>query len=85
MATGKDKSMLLRIKLSDITKDGLNFPRREKTKGKKGGKASFLPFEYEGQSTGLKEIIDDIIDLENQVAKSAVLLSVCKLNWSAVS
>ena len=61
MATGKDKSMLLRIKLNDITKDGLNFPRREKTKGKKGGKASFLPFQYEGQSTGLKEIINDII------------------------
>tara|TARA_B110000285_G_scaffold84368_1_gene96835 strand:- start:97 stop:1221 length:1125 start_codon:yes stop_codon:yes gene_type:complete len=61
MATGKDKSMLLRIKLSDITKDGLHFSKREKTKGKKGGKASFLPFEYEGQSTGLKEIIDNII------------------------
>lgn len=61
MATGKDKSMLLRIKLSDITKDGLHFSKREKTKGKKGGKASFLPFEFEGQSTGLKEIIDDIM------------------------
>ena len=61
MATGKDKSMLLRIKLSDITKDGLHFSKREKTKGKKGGKASFLPFEFEGQSTGLKEIIDKIM------------------------
>lgn len=61
MATGKDKSMLLRIKLSDITKDGLHFSKREKTKGKKGGKASFLPFKHEGQSTGLKEIIDGIM------------------------
>jgi len=61
MATGKDKSMLLRIKLSDITEDGLNFPKRKKTKGKKGGKASFLPFVYQGKSTGLKEIIDNII------------------------
>jgi len=32
MATGKDKSMLLKIKLSDITEKGLSFPKREKTK-----------------------------------------------------
>ena len=61
MATGKDKSMLLRVKMNDITPDGLNFPKRQKTAGKKGGKASFLPFVYEGQSTGLKEIINDVI------------------------
>ena len=69
MATGKDKSMLLRIKLSDITKDGLHFSKREKTKGKKGGKASFLPFEFEGQSTGLREIIDDIMTWRNRWLK----------------
>ena len=69
MATGKDKSMLLRIKLNDITDEGLKFPRREKTKGKKGGKASFLPFQYEGQSTGLKEILNDIITWRNRWLK----------------
>jgi hypothetical protein len=61
MATGKDKSVLLRIKLNDIKADGLFFPKRKKTKGHKGGKAQIMPFEYQGQSTGLREIINDIL------------------------
>lgn len=61
MATGKDKSVLLRIKLNDIRSDGLFFPKRHKTKGHKGGKAQIMPFQFQGESTGLKEIIDDIL------------------------
>lgn len=61
LATGKDKSMLLRIKLNDITSEGIRFPKRQKTAGKKGGKSSIVLFEYQGQSTGLKNIIDDIM------------------------
>lgn len=61
LATGKDKSMLLRIKLNDITGEGVKFPKRQKTAGKKGGKASIVLFEHQGQSTGLKEIIDNIM------------------------
>ncbi|MAH74095.1 MAG: hypothetical protein CMK29_08380 [Porticoccaceae bacterium] len=50
--------MLLRMKLSDITKDGIYFPKRKKT-GK--GKTSFLPFIYNDECTGLKPIVDNII------------------------
>lgn len=61
-ATGKDKSMVLRIKLSDITEDGLNFPKRGKVKTSANAKASFMPFkDKEGNTTGLKELIDDVI------------------------
>lgn len=60
-AIGKDKSMILRIKLSDITEDGLNFPKRGKIKSSANAKASFMPFfDKEGNSTGLKEIIEDV-------------------------
>lgn len=60
-ATGKDKSMLLRIKMTDISDDGLSFPKREKIKKSANAKASFMPFfDSEGNSTGLKELIDDV-------------------------
>ena len=61
LATGKDKSMLLRIKLNDITSEGIKFPKRQKTAGKKGGKASIVLFEHQGESTGLKDIIYNIM------------------------
>jgi len=69
LATGKDKSMLLRIKLGDITSEGIKFPKRQKTAGKKGGKSSIVPFEHQGESTGLKEIIDDIMSWRKRWCK----------------
>jgi integrase len=35
LATGKDKSMLLRIKLNDITSQGIKFPKRQKNRYQK--------------------------------------------------
>jgi hypothetical protein len=69
LATVKDKSMLLRIKLNDITSEGIKFPKRQKTASKKGGKASIVLFEHEGQTTGLKEIIDDIMSWRKRWCK----------------
>ena len=69
LATGKDKSMLLRIKLNDITSQGIKFPKRQKTATKKGGKSSIVLFEHEGQSTGLKNIIDDIMSWRKRWCK----------------
>ena len=69
LATGKDKSMLLRIKLGDITSEGIKFPKRQKTAGKKGGKSSIVLFEHEGESTGLKEIIDNIMSWRKRWCK----------------
>ena len=61
LATGKDQSMMLSIKLSDIKEDGLHFPKRRKIKSNAKAKSSVLPFEHEGQSTGLKELVDDVL------------------------
>ena len=66
LATGKDQQMLLRVKLSDISEDGIFFPQRIKTQK---GRGSILPFKYEGQSTGLKEIIDNIMSWRNRYLK----------------
>lgn len=69
LATGKDQIMLLKLQLSDITEHGINFGKRQKTGA---GKASFLPFEYEGQSTGLLEIIKDIMAWRKDYLKPGV-------------
>lgn len=62
IATGKDQSMILAIKLADIREDGLFFPKRNKTKGYAGVKASLMPFkDKQGESTGLREILDDVM------------------------
>jgi len=61
LATGKDKSMLLMLKLDDLREDGLRFNKRVKT-AKKGGKSSLMPYLVNGESTGLKELIDDVLD-----------------------
>lgn len=58
LATGKDQGMLLRLRLSEVTKEGVYFGKRIKTGA---GKASFLPFEHDGEPTGLREIINDIM------------------------
>jgi integrase len=57
LATGKDQIALLKLKLSDISKLGINFERRQKT----NVGLTFLPFNHQGQSTGLKELIDAIL------------------------
>lgn len=60
-ATGKDKSMVLRIKMSDISDTGLCFPKRGKIKTSANAKASFMPFyDQQSVSTGLKELIDNV-------------------------
>lgn len=70
LATGKDQSMILAIKLSDIREDGLHFPKREKTKGYAGVKASIMPFEDKaGNSTGLREILDDVMAWRSKALK----------------
>ena len=62
IATGKDQSMLLDIKLADIKEDGLHFPKRKKIQASANAKASVMPFyDAEGNSTGLKELIDNIM------------------------
>ena len=60
LATGKDKSMLLRLKLDDLKEDGVRFSKRVKT-AKKGGKSSLMPYLSGGESTGLKELVDDVL------------------------
>ncbi len=60
LATGKDKSMLLRLKLDDLTEEGIRFSKRAKT-AKKGGKSSLMPYFVDGESTGLKELVDDVL------------------------
>lgn len=62
LATGKDQSMILDIKLADIKEDGIAFPKRKKIKAHANAKASFMPFKDQyGESTGLKELIDDVM------------------------
>ena len=61
LATGKDKSMLLQLKLDDLREDGLRFSKRIKT-AKKGGKSSLMPYLVNGESTGLKELINDVLE-----------------------
>jgi integrase len=71
IATGKDQSMILAIKLTDIKEDSLFFPKRFKTEGKsKNVKASSMPFMHNGQSTGLKEILDGILLWRKSVKKA---------------
>lgn len=61
-ALGKDKSIILRIKLTDITEHGIKFPKREKIKASANAKASFMPFkDADGNSTGLKELVDAVL------------------------
>ncbi len=61
LATGKDKSMILRIRLQDIKEDGLLFEKRQKIKGNAKAKKSLMPFkDHEGNSTGLEEILNEI-------------------------
>jgi hypothetical protein len=62
LATGKDQSILLSIQLSDIKEDGLYFPKRRKIKENARAKKSMLPFYNNGESTGLKEIIDNVLE-----------------------
>lgn len=62
IATGKDQSIILDIKLADIKEDGLHFPKRKKIKASANAKASVMPFfDKDGNSTGLKELIDDVM------------------------
>ena len=62
LATGKEKSVMLRIKLSDIKEDGLHFPKRHKIKGNAKAKPSVLPFYDKEESTGLRELVDDVLE-----------------------
>ena len=61
LATGKDKSMLLRLKLDDLTEQGVRFNKRVKT-AKKGGKGSLMPYLVDGEPTGLEELINNILE-----------------------
>jgi len=77
-ATGKDKSMILRIKMSDITETGLSFPKRGKIKTSANAKASFMPFyDKQGDSTGLKEIIDGVIAWRKKHLKISSIWLIC--------
>jgi len=62
LATGKGQSLVLGVKLTDITESGLKFPKRAKIKKRVNAKASFMPFhDKQGNSTGLQELIDDVM------------------------
>lgn len=62
LATGKDQSIILDIKLADIKEDGLAFPKRKKIKASANAKASFMPFfDKFGETTELKELIDAVM------------------------
>jgi len=70
IATGKDKSMLLSIRMADIKDDGLHFPKRKKISSNAKAKSSVMPFyDQNGESTGLREIIDDIIEWRKKHSK----------------
>lgn len=71
LATGKDQSMVLDIKLSDIKEDGLYFPKRKKTQGYANSKASFMPFvDLTGETTGLKELLEDVLSWREKLPKT---------------
>ena len=65
LATGKDQIELLRLQLSDISDHGIDFGKRKKT----NVGLSFLPFMHEGNSTGLKEILNDIFAWRKEYLK----------------
>lgn len=70
LATGKDQSMVLAIKMQDIREDALYFPKRFKIEGKsKSAKASLMPFEHNGQSTGLREVLDSVLAWRKKAVK----------------
>jgi len=60
-ALGIDKCIMLRIQLRDIKEDCLSIPKRTKIKSNPKAKAKDYPFYSEGESTGLKELIDDVL------------------------
>jgi len=78
LATGKDQSMVLGIKLSDITEDGLKFGKRNKIKSSANAKASFMPFyDKDGTSTGLKELLDDVMEWRAEHLKISSIWLFC--------
>lgn len=61
-ALGIDKSMILRLQLSDIKEDRLSVPKRGKISANAKAKKKDYPFlDRDGSSTGLKELIDDVL------------------------
>ena len=61
-ALGIDKSMILRLQLSDIKEDRLSVPKRGKIAANAKAKKKDYPFlDKDGNSTGLRELIDDIL------------------------
>jgi len=60
-ALGLDKNMILRIKLPDIKEDRLCFQKRTKIKNNPKAKKKDYLFEDEAGSTGLRELIDDVL------------------------
>lgn len=61
-ALGIDQCMVLAIKLSDIQGDRLCIPKRTKIKKNiKAKKKDYMFFDTDGSSTGLKELIDDVL------------------------
>lgn len=61
-ALGIDQCMVLAIKLSDIGSDRLRIPKRTKIKKNiKAKKKDYMFFDKDGNSTGLKELIDDVL------------------------
>ena len=61
-ALGIDKNMILRIKLSDIKPDRLCFDKRTKINSNVRAKKKDYLFKDENGSTGLKELVDNVIE-----------------------
>lgn len=77
-ALGIDKSMMLRIKLKDIKPDCLEVPKRHKINDNAKAKPKRYPFYTEdGESTGLKELIEDVKTWRAKNVKVSSLFLFC--------
>lgn len=76
-ALGIDKGMMLGIRMSDILPDRLKVPKRRKIADNARAKGKEYLFEADGQSTGLRELLDAVIAWRRDHLKISSLWLFC--------